>query len=1013
MSIEDEIQRRKRTTRNKVKAIMAFSLTTPAPGTTATATATATVSSSSSSLFLNPYPSQLSLRLNKFGSLSPKSFSVSCVLAKQSTGQMELGKSAVIQDGLSVLQRPDSLGRFGKYGGKYVPETLMFALSELESAFKALATDDEFQKELAGILKDYVGRESPLYFAERLTEHYKRDNGEGPEIYLKREDLNHTGAHKINNAVAQALLAKKLGKKRIIAETGAGQHGVATATVCARFGLECIIYMGAQDMERQALNVFRMKLLGAEVRPVHSGTATLKDATSEAIRDWVTNVETTHYILGSVAGPHPYPMMVRDFHAVIGKETRKQAMEKWGGKPDVLVACVGGGSNAMGLFHEFVEDTEVRMIGVEAAGFGIESGKHAATLTKGEVGVLHGAMSYLLQDDDGQIIEPHSISAGLDYPGVGPEHSFLKDLGRAEYYSITDEEALEAFKRLSRLEGIIPALETSHALAYLEKLCPTLPNGTKVVLNCSGRGDKDVHTAIKHLQASKSSVKVYCSLPVKVTVDPPEKPVRRRRRHCSAGDSPEKTTLKLQIEKFDGKDFSWWKMQIEDLLVQKDLDAVLGEKPEKMTQTEWETLDKKAKTFIRLALSKDVAFNILKETSAKGIMEALSNMYEKPSAANKVFLIRELVNTRMREGNSVTVHINNFNSILSRLGSVRIKFEDEVQALLLLSSLPDSWSGTVTAVTSSAGSKEFTFEGIRDLILGEDVRRRNSGESSSEQLNAVREVGHFRNQCPNDKKEANVAVDHSDDDFLIYSMESNVDSWVMDSGASFHATHSREALWNLKEGDFGKVRLANDEVLDVTGMGDIELKTSVGSWTLKDLDELGHEVKFKNGQWKVVKGNLVIARGRKRGSLYMVSLPSEGVTVSEQKKNKIRFIESRGQKKVCFADGKPRVTGQIQVERVWNGSEKPVKGIHSSGSKGCALARIPRRQWVKKTSIPSVKVSPDYLPHMESVVCSQDIPGSGSSFQWEPVETENRSVADLAMTNVLELTEASTDLQEN
>ncbi|KAL4580716.1 hypothetical protein LXL04_016918 [Taraxacum kok-saghyz] len=481
-----------------------------------------------------------------------------------------------------------------------------------------------------------------------------------------------------------------------------------------------------------------------------------------------------------------------------------------------------------------------------------------------------------------------------------------------------------------------------------------------------------------------------------------------------------KESSKLQIEKFDGKDFSWWKMQIEDLLVQKDLDAVLGEKPEKMTQTEWETLDKKAKTFIRLALSKDVAFNILKETSAKGIMEALSNMYEKPSAAKKVFLIRELVNTRMREGNSVTIHINNFNSILSRLGSVGIKFEDEVQALLLLSSLPDSWSGTVTAVTSSAGSKEFTFEGIRDLILGEDVRRRNSGESSSEQLNAVREVGHFRNQCPNDKKEANVAVDHSDDDFLICSMESNVDSWVMDSGASFHATHSREALWNLKEGDFGKVRLANDEVLDVTGMGDIELKTSVGSWTLKDvrfipslkkqlisvgqLDELGHEVKFKNGQWKVVKGNLVIARGRKRGSLYMVSLPSEGVTVSEQKKNKIRFIESRGQMKVCFADGKPRVTGQIQIERVWNGSGKPVKGINSSGSKGCTSARIPRTQCVKKTSIPSVKISPDYLPHMESVDCSQDIPGSGSSFQWEPVETENRSVAVLAMTDVLELT---------
>ncbi|KAF8410703.1 hypothetical protein HHK36_003237 [Tetracentron sinense] len=444
------------------------------------------------------YPLQISCKFGKLpvclSSIRPAS--IFCAL------QME-GKERKS----TVSQRPDSFGRFGKFGGKYVPETLMYALTELESAFHSLAGDEVFQKELDGILKDYVGRESPLYFAERLTEHYKRPNGEGPDIYLKREDLNHTGAHKINNAVAQALLAKRLGKKRIIAETGAGQHGVATATVCARFGLQCIIYMGAQDMERQSLNVFRMRLLGAEVRAVHSGTATLKDATSEAIRDWVTNVESTHYILGSVAGPHPYPMMVREFHAVIGKETRKQAMEKWGGKPDVLVACVGGGSNAMGLFHEFVDDEDVRLIGVEAAGFGLDSGKHAATLTKGEVGVLHGAMSYLLQDDDGQIVEPHSISAGLDYPGVGPEHSFLKDTGRAEYHSITDEEALEAvaviikaFKRLSQLEGIIPALETSHALAYLEKLCPTLPNGTKLVLNCSGRGDKDVQTAIKYLQ---------------------------------------------------------------------------------------------------------------------------------------------------------------------------------------------------------------------------------------------------------------------------------------------------------------------------------------------------------------------------------------------------------------------------------------------------------------------------------------------------------------------------------
>ncbi|XP_010930641.1 tryptophan synthase beta chain 1 [Elaeis guineensis] len=425
---------------------------------------------------------------------SPPCRAVSCTLTREPAAVKTEESRA------GAAPRPDTFGRFGRFGGKYVPETLMHALAELEAAFRSLSQDGDFQKELDGILKDYVGRENPLYFAERLTERYKRSNGEGPQIYLKREDLNHTGAHKINNAIAQALLAKRLGKERIIAETGAGQHGVATATVCARFGLQCIIYMGAQDMERQALNVFRMRLLGAEVRGVHSGTATLKDATSEAIRDWVTNVESTHYILGSVAGPHPYPMMVRDFHAVIGKETRRQAMEKWGGKPDVLVACVGGGSNAMGLFHEFVDDSDVRLIGVEAAGHGLDSGKHAATLTKGEVGVLHGAMSYLLQDDDGQIIEPHSISAGLDYPGVGPEHSFLKDIGRAEYYSVTDQEALEAFKRLSQLEGIIPALETSHALAYLETLCPTLPDGAKVVVNCSGRGDKDVQTAAKYLQ---------------------------------------------------------------------------------------------------------------------------------------------------------------------------------------------------------------------------------------------------------------------------------------------------------------------------------------------------------------------------------------------------------------------------------------------------------------------------------------------------------------------------------
>ena len=394
---------------------------------------------------------------------------------------------------------PDTFGRFGQFGGKYVPETLMPALSELETAFQNYKNDPDFNAELDELLRDYVGRPSPLYFAERLTEYYADADGKGPKIYLKREDLNHTGAHKINNAIAQALLAKRMGKKRIIAETGAGQHGVATATACARFGLECIVYMGECDMERQALNVIRMQLLGATVQPVTAGTGTLKDATSEAIRDWVTNVETTHYILGSVAGPHPYPMMVRDFHAVIGRETRQQCLEKWGGLPDVLLACVGGGSNAMGLFHEFVRDESVRMIGVEAAGEGVTTSHHAATLTLGQVGVLHGAMSYLLQDDDGQVVEAHSISAGLDYPGVGPEHSYLKDTQRAEYYSITDAEALEAFQRLSQLEGIIPALETSHAIAYLDTLCPQLADGTTVVINCSGRGDKDVQTVAKHL----------------------------------------------------------------------------------------------------------------------------------------------------------------------------------------------------------------------------------------------------------------------------------------------------------------------------------------------------------------------------------------------------------------------------------------------------------------------------------------------------------------------------------
>lgn len=395
---------------------------------------------------------------------------------------------------------PDALGRFGRFGGKYVPETLMPALTELEAAYQHYRQDPEFQAELNQLLQDYCGRPSPLYFAERLTQYYARPDGTGPQIYLKREDLNHTGAHKINNAIAQALLAKRMGKQRIIAETGAGQHGVATATVCARFGLDCVIYMGVQDMQRQSLNVFRMRLMGAEVRPVAAGTGTLKDATSEAIRDWVTNVETTHYILGSVAGPHPYPMMVRDFHHVIGQETRTQCQAKWGGLPDILIACVGGGSNAMGLFYEFINDRQVRLIGVEAAGEGLDSNKHAATLTRGQVGVLHGAMSYLLQDDDGQVIEAHSISAGLDYPGVGPEHSYLKDTQRAEYYSVTDAEAVAAFQRLSQLEGIIPALETSHAIAYLETLCPQLTGSPRIVINCSGRGDKDVQTVAKFLQ---------------------------------------------------------------------------------------------------------------------------------------------------------------------------------------------------------------------------------------------------------------------------------------------------------------------------------------------------------------------------------------------------------------------------------------------------------------------------------------------------------------------------------
>ncbi|XP_058093025.1 tryptophan synthase beta chain 1-like [Magnolia sinica] len=389
---------------------------------------------------------------------------------------------------------PATIGKFGRYGGKYVPETLISCLSQLEDEFNSIVADAQFQEELAATLRDYAGRETPLYFAERLTEYHKNANGDGPLIYLKREDLNHTGAHKINNAIGQAMLAKRMGRKHVVAATGAGQHGLAVAAVCARLSLQCTIYMGSPDMEKQSSNVLLMKLLGAQVKGVEGS---FKDATSEAIRDWVGNLATTFYLLGTVVGPHPCPTMVREFQAVIGKETRKQAMEKWGGKPDVLVACVGSGSNAMGLFHDFVGDDDVRLIGVEAGGLGLESGRHSATLARGDVGVYHGAMSYLLQDDEGQIIGPHSIGVGLEYPGVGPELSFLKDTRRAEFYSVTDQQAVDAYKRLCRLEGIVPALEASHALAFLERLCPTLANGTRVVVTCSGRGDKDVPTIFK------------------------------------------------------------------------------------------------------------------------------------------------------------------------------------------------------------------------------------------------------------------------------------------------------------------------------------------------------------------------------------------------------------------------------------------------------------------------------------------------------------------------------------
>jgi tryptophan synthase beta chain len=388
---------------------------------------------------------------------------------------------------------PDARGHFGPYGGMFVAETLMLPIQELNAAYQKYLDDPTFVAELDADLKHYVGRPSPLYHAER----WSRELG-GAQIYLKREDLNHTGAHKINNTIGQALLAKRMGKTRIIAETGAGQHGVATATVAARLGLECVIYMGAVDVVRQSLNVYRMKLLGATVVPVESGSKTLKDALNEALRDWVTNVDNTFYIIGTVAGPHPYPAMVRDFQAIIGREAKQQCLDQAGRLPDALVACVGGGSNAIGLFYPFIDDPSVRMIGVEAAGDGVETGRHSAPLCAGRPGVLHGNRTYLMEDDDGEIIETHSISAGLDYPGVGPEHAWLKDTGRADYVNITDTEALEGFHSLTRLEGIIPALESSHAMAYTMKLAPTMGKGQIIVVCLSGRGDKDMQTIMKH-----------------------------------------------------------------------------------------------------------------------------------------------------------------------------------------------------------------------------------------------------------------------------------------------------------------------------------------------------------------------------------------------------------------------------------------------------------------------------------------------------------------------------------
>jgi tryptophan synthase beta chain len=400
--------------------------------------------------------------------------------------------SNVDGENLNLYAHPDESGHFGQFGGKFVSETLMAALQKLESEYYRLREDTTFQEELQRDLSEYVGRASPLYFAQRLT-----TQAGGAKIYLKREDLNHTGAHKINNCIGQGLLAKYMGKPRIIAETGAGQHGVASATVAARFGLECQVYMGSEDIKRQSLNVYRMKLLGAEVVPVHSGSKTLKDALNEAMRDWVTNVDDTHYIIGTVAGPHPYPMLVRNFQAVIGEETKRQFADQHGGLPNAIVACVGGGSNAMGIFYPFLEDREVRLVGVEAAGYGLASGKHAAPLNEGVVGVLHGNRTYLMGDANGQIMETHSVSAGLDYPGVGPEHAFLRDIKRAEYVAIDDVEALDAFRALNKLEGILPALESSHAVAYGLKLAGKMSPDESIVINLSGRGDKDIPTVAK------------------------------------------------------------------------------------------------------------------------------------------------------------------------------------------------------------------------------------------------------------------------------------------------------------------------------------------------------------------------------------------------------------------------------------------------------------------------------------------------------------------------------------